>query len=81
MCGLSDKEYIFEKYNIYSISFSTINNRHVKTTIIYNDHKEEDILISRTFKYTKDFLRDIQSLYFLFTSESGRKKNERRKII
>lgn len=81
MCGLSDKEYIFEKYKIYSISFSTINGRYVKVTIIYNDHKEEDILISRTFKYTKAFLRDIQSLYFLFTSESGRKKNEHRKII
>lgn len=81
MCALSDKKYIFEKYNIYSISFSTIKDRYVKVTIIYNDHKEEDILINKTFKYTKDFLRDIQSLYFLFTFESGRKKNEHRKII
>ena len=81
MCELSDKEYIFGKYNIYSISFSTINDRYAKVTIVYNDRRKEYILINRTFRYTEDFLRSIQSLYFLFTSGRNGRGNCHRKII
>ena len=81
MCELSDKEYIFGKYNIYSISFSTINDRYAKVVIVYNDHRKEYLLINRTFKYTEDFLRNIQSLYFLFTSGRNVGRNCHRKIV
>lgn len=81
MCELSDKEYIFGKYNIYSISFSTINDRYAKVAIVYNDHRKEYILINRTFRYTEDFLRSIQSLYFLFTSARNGRGNCHGKIV